>query len=284
MSWGVRGWPVTGWLLGRLKIDGGTVNRSLPVLSLKQTWANVSQRFVFSSLNINRAATANSSATGSSDSCLEITLNGAPRFSLAAQNVFTSDHVSLQWGGASNSYIEALKFPGTNVLVFGASANEMTFNSAGSAELSVLINRGVMAKGQFECRSDARSNQGSRYWILTNSGSAGVLQQRDGSTGQRAQWFRTFTDQSNYERVELNLSDNTFILRPEAAGTGTLRPLYLCTATTTVANLAAAATVGAGTICHVTDATATTPRSIAAGGGANFVQVMSDGTNWLIVA
>lgn len=51
----------------------------------------------------------------------------------------------------------------------------------------------------------------------------------------------------------------------------------------TVAALPAAATYPYS-VAFVTDATATTPRSTVAGGGANKVMVMSDGTNWLIVA
>ena len=50
----------------------------------------------------------------------------------------------------------------------------------------------------------------------------------------------------------------------------------------TLAAAASASGAGAGAITYVTDATATTPRSIAAGGGANKVMVWSDGTNWLI--
>lgn len=48
----------------------------------------------------------------------------------------------------------------------------------------------------------------------------------------------------------------------------------------TVATLPAATT--AGRRCFVSDATATTFHSIVAGGGANFVPVFSDGTNWRI--
>jgi hypothetical protein len=50
-----------------------------------------------------------------------------------------------------------------------------------------------------------------------------------------------------------------------------------------VANLRTATAAGAGAISCVTDATATTPRSTVAGGGANTVMVFSDGTNWLIL-
>jgi len=50
-----------------------------------------------------------------------------------------------------------------------------------------------------------------------------------------------------------------------------------------VASLPSAATAGSSALAMVNDATATTPRSTVAGGGANKVLVMSDGTNWLIV-
>lgn len=50
----------------------------------------------------------------------------------------------------------------------------------------------------------------------------------------------------------------------------------------TVVTLPAASAVGAGARRFVTDATATTFLSVVAGGGANSVPVVSDGTNWLI--
>ena len=52
--------------------------------------------------------------------------------------------------------------------------------------------------------------------------------------------------------------------------------------TYTVATLPSASAVGAGTRAAVTDANATTFNSAVAGGGANFVPVISNGTNWLI--
>jgi hypothetical protein len=57
---------------------------------------------------------------------------------------------------------------------------------------------------------------------------------------------------------------------------------YVKSASTVVASLPAAATAGAGARYFVTNATATTFMSIVAGGGANKVPVVSDGTNWLI--
>lgn len=54
------------------------------------------------------------------------------------------------------------------------------------------------------------------------------------------------------------------------------------TTSATVATLPSASTVGAGSRSFVTDATSTTYLSTVAGGGANKVPVVSDGTNWLI--
>ena len=68
---------------------------------------------------------------------------------------------------------------------------------------------------------------------------------------------------------------------------GTLRDIYVRNARLTqvaVASLVAASTAGKGALAYVTDATATTARSTVAGGGANEVLVMSNGTNWIIVA
>lgn len=57
---------------------------------------------------------------------------------------------------------------------------------------------------------------------------------------------------------------------------------YVKSASTVVGSLPAAGTAGAGARYFVTDASATTFLSTVAGGGANKVPVVSDGTNWLI--
>jgi len=57
---------------------------------------------------------------------------------------------------------------------------------------------------------------------------------------------------------------------------------YVRSGSYTVATLPSASTAGAGARAFVTDATATTFASVVAGGGANKVPVVSDGTNWII--
>ncbi|MBB5033176.1 hypothetical protein [Prosthecobacter vanneervenii] len=50
----------------------------------------------------------------------------------------------------------------------------------------------------------------------------------------------------------------------------------------TVAGLPSASTCGAGSKACVTDATSRTPYTTVSGGGSYFVEVISDGTNWLV--
>jgi hypothetical protein len=111
---------------------------------------------------------------------------------------------------------------------------------------------------------------------------AGILAQRNGTNAQAFRVYNTFTDASNYERLSTTWSSNVCYTKPENAGTGSARLYVPVTGATTVSGLPAAATAGAGARAFVTDANATTFLSTVAGGGANKVPVVSDGTNWLI--
>ena len=98
-----------------------------------------------------------------------------------------------------------------------------------------------------------------------------------------------FAFQANQSRLDLTsiterirfLTANTERMVLETTGrltlSGPVKP-----GSFTVATLPSASAMGDGSIARCTDATATTPRSVVAGGGANKVLVISDGTNWLI--
>jgi hypothetical protein len=111
---------------------------------------------------------------------------------------------------------------------------------------------------------------------------ANTFGQRNGTNAQTTNLYNTYTDGSNYERLATTWSSNVCYTRPQNAGTGSARLYVPVTGATTVSGLPAAATAGAGARAFVTDANATTFLSTVAGGGANKVPVVSDGTNWLI--
>ena len=85
-------------------------------------------------------------------------------------------------------------------------------------------------------------------------------------------------------------SDNTIDIggngfgRPRSiyAATSIQAGSYLKSGSSTVALLPTATAAGTGARHFVTDATATSFLTIVAGGGANKVPVVSDGTNWLV--
>lgn len=118
--------------------------------------------------------------------------------------------------------------------------------------------------------------------VVLRRDAANTLAQRNGTNAQTFRVYNTFTDASNYERLSVDWSSNVAYIRPQNAGTGSARIFVPVTGATTVAGLPAAATAGAGARAFVTDANATTFLSTVAGGGANKVPVVSDGTNWLI--
>lgn len=129
--------------------------------------------------------------------------------------------------------------------------------------------------------NSANANSGTIDLVLVRD-TANTLAQRNGTAAQTTRLYNTFTDASNYERLSTTWTSNVCYTKPENAGTGAARLYVPVTGSTTVASLPAAATAGVGARSFVTDATATTFLSTVAGGGANKVPVVSDGTNWLI--
>lgn len=123
---------------------------------------------------------------------------------------------------------------------------------------------------------------GASQDVILKRDAANALAQRNGANAQTQNIYNTYTDASNYERVNIGWSSNVAYLRPQNAGTGSARLLVYQSGSTTVASLPSASTAGAGARSFVTDASATTFLSTVAGGGANKVPVVSDGTNWLI--
>jgi hypothetical protein len=66
---------------------------------------------------------------------------------------------------------------------------------------------------------------------------ANTLAQRNGTNAQTFRVYNTFTDASNYERGFLRWSSDVFEVGPEAAGTGTARPMRITAATLKLPNL-----------------------------------------------
>ena len=191
------------------------------------------------------------------------------------------------WGG----YLVDFQSNGTSVLSLDlgtlltktlfrvASSSQDIFRVQTSANLGgfpgvQIVNNGVLSWGPGAANTSVD--------LLLARDAANTLAQRNGTNAQTSRVYNTFTDASNYERLSTTWSSNVCYTKPENAGTGSARLYVPVTGATTVSGLPAAATAGAGARAFVTDANATTFLSTVAGGGANKVPVVSDGTNWLI--
>jgi hypothetical protein len=200
-------------------------------------------------------------ASGFAGNLLDLQVNGTSRARLlnTAALIFTPpDNAPTQGvefltaAGAANGFIRNV--PNTGVLSIGSTV---------SVDITI---------GSLWLANDTRLFRGA----------ANTLAQRNGTNAQTSWLFNTYTNDSNYERLSTTWTSNVCYTKPENAGTGSARLYVPVTGSTTVASLPAASTAGIGARSFVTDATATTFLSTVAGGGANKVPVVSDGTNWLI--
>jgi hypothetical protein len=223
--------------------------------------------------------------SGFTGNLLDLQVNGSSVFSAAPVN----GGVTLQSSGpAAGNFLTIRQTRGVvstaayiSLLGGAGQVNDgIVLAPVGTPILRVYGNSGVF---RVEITSTTGLNWNNDTWMCRDASNVVALRNLvAGSNGQTFRVYRTYTDANNYERVALILSDNTFRFGPEAAGTGTPRPLYISTGSTTVPNLPSPTTVGAGSRSFVTDATSTVFLSIVVGGGTNKVPVVTDGTNWLI--
>jgi hypothetical protein len=73
-----------------------------------------------------------------------------------------------------------------------------------------------------------------------------IMAQRSGTANQTSRIYGTYTDASNYERLNISANSTAAYITAEEAGTGTARPLYLGANNATVMTVAANGNVGIG--------------------------------------
>ena len=198
-----------------------------------------------------------------------------------AASGFAGNLLDLQVNGTSEFRVNAsgaINFDADTRL--SGSGGFLTFSSFGVTAL--LMGSSSLSVGNLSSGQGSITLQSPSANVVIVNDAANTLAQRNGTAAQTFRVYNTFTDASNYERLSTTWSSNVCYTKPENAGTGAARLYVPVTGATTVSGLPAAATAGAGARAFVTDANATTFLSTVAGGGANKVPVVSDGTNWLI--
>lgn len=243
------------------------ITADTPLLNLAQTWNNAAVTFTGAKINVT------DTASNAASLLLDLQVGGASK-------------VSIDKTGK----VQVPTINGQTTLNIGESTTGFGNYSGNGIDIATGgVNRVRMRAGDFRLRSDTIFGFASGDPNTTGldvslyRDAANTLAQRNGVNAQTFRVYNTYTSGTSYERIGLTWTSNVAYLAPEkGSGGGSDRLLVVSTGATTVAGLPSAATAGTGARSFVTDATATTFLSTVAGGGANKVPVVSDGTNWLI--
>ena len=196
---------------------------SLPPVAVTGTWfVGTTPQVLIQPSNVGTVGAWSASGTGIGVNAVstfagklfDLQLNGTSQFAVDAAGGTGATCVRLQ---ASN------RIDATNLIAVGAGTN--------------------IASGEY------RLGVSGTMDIALARDAAGILAQRNGTNAQTFRVYNTYTDASNYERGFLRWSSNVFEIGPEAAGTGTARPMSITAATLKLPNLPtyadnAAATTG----------------------------------------
>ena len=154
-------------------------------------------------------------ASGFAGRLLDLQLNGTSKFSVTSAGAVSAT------GSVTASALDA----STGQCIAGNGAGRLT--GAGFSTTS---------GGVVRWSSGTDSNSGP-FDVIILRDAANTLAQRNGTNAQTYRLYNTFTDASNYERGFLRWSSNVFEVGPEAAGTGTARPMRITAATLKLPNL-----------------------------------------------
>lgn len=163
---------------------------------------------------------------------------------------------------------------GTTNLQIGSDNNFCVFADSG---FFITYNACVSDNGHRWFNKGGGGSFASSSYLVADLGN-----EPSGSSGKWRLFNVGDRNYTNWESVTINWASNVCYIKPEANGTGTVRPMVVVTPGMTVASLPAASAALTGARAFVTDANATTFASIVAGGGANKIPVYCDGTNWRI--
>jgi hypothetical protein len=259
-------------------LGGGTVTADDPVLNLTQTWNNAAVTFNGIKLDITNTA----AAAGSKHILLQ--KGAVDRFWITTDGTTGTATETVWVGGTTTQQLRLYNSTTAFTLrsYAGATAREfITFAGNGGLTMAVS-NAQPLALNVGTTGAVTIVGSGTTYLNSPANNTLEIGGVLAGATAQTLRLYNTYTNTTNYERVTLTWASNVCYLKPENLGTGSARLFVPVTGSTTVTGLPSAATAGAGARSFVTDATATTFLSTVAGGGANAVPVVSNGTDWLI--
>jgi hypothetical protein len=172
---------------------------------------------------------------------------GANTVSVAA---FAKANAALAINANGSVYMTDLNVSAS--ALFGITSASVGFSSSGftgfyfSGAKRVQIGSStvnVNSGGSFNFSSDSNATTPDTSLFRD---AANTLASRNGTAGQTYRVYGTYTDASNYERINITANSTAAYIQTENAGTGLARPLYLGSNNATAVTIATSGNVGIG--------------------------------------
>ncbi|OYW74624.1 MAG: hypothetical protein B7Z37_16880 [Verrucomicrobia bacterium 12-59-8] len=170
----------------------GSIVASAPSILINQTWNNAAVSFV--GMKITAVCTANAFSElfsvygGPAGTNLGLRVTNAA----GAMGVEVPSMRSIDYTWSLNYFVNGLAFGNTKTIEWSTSG------------------------AYYDTRDTGLGRDG-----------AGILAQVSSTTAQTLRIYGTYTDASNYERLSIATAAGAYSIKPEAAGTGTLRNLHI---------------------------------------------------------
>jgi hypothetical protein len=180
--------------------NAGTLTTDVKVLDLSATWNGGAVTFTGLKFNVTDTASAAASLL-----------------------------LDLQVGGTWQVRLDKARNWRANGVFYWSTSSDISFHAfdggtPGNGNKVLVVSADIRA-----CNSKpfSLSSNHSTADIFLHRDAAATLAQRNGTNAQTFRLYNTFTDASNYERLGINWGSNIVSIKPEAAGTGTVRVLHI---------------------------------------------------------
>lgn len=196
----------------------GTITTDKKVQDLSVTWNNAA--VTFTGLKFSVTDTASDAAS----LLMDLQVGGSSKARVTKGGGYIG-----QSGSASAPTFQVDPSSATGIYNLGGYAICFTSNGNKAARLSYSSGLQLHSAGEIGFESGAVGTGANDVTLRRDA--AGSLAQRNGTNAQTFNLYNTYTDASNYERGFVRWNANVLEIGTEAAGTGTLRSIYIGTTT-----------------------------------------------------
>jgi len=204
----------------------GTLTTDVKVLDLSATWNASGVTFTGLKFNVTDTASAATSLL------LDLQVGGTGKVQVTKTNSKTSSP-GLLFGnlGTNTGNIAVYRISaGASESGFFSSSDDLYWTQNSSVAKMVLKNSvGLQLPPSsylgFGSTTDLLNT--AAFDTLLYRDAAATLAQRNGTNAQTFRLYNTYTDASNYERLAITWGSNIVSIKPENAGTGSARVLYI---------------------------------------------------------